>query len=115
MTGSSALSAPGAGRQAIYFIGVSTGESTISRLFPLWAQLLELGGPRGAALLGIDLPLDAPPEKYRETVIHLKEDPLALGAVITGHKLSLYAAAGDLFDERAERRSVHDLLYPAQP
>ena len=24
-------------------------------------------------------------------------------------------ARGDLLDERAKRRSVHDLLYPAQP
>jgi shikimate 5-dehydrogenase len=89
----------GAGRQAIYFIGVSTGESTISRLFPRWAELLGLGGPDGAELVGIDLPLDAPPESYRDIVLRLKGDPLALGAVITGHKLGVYAAVGDLFDD----------------
>jgi shikimate 5-dehydrogenase len=88
-----------AGRKAIYFIGVSTGESTISRLFPRWAKLLGLGGPEGAELVGIDLVLDAPPESYRDTVLHLKGDPSALGAVITGHKLGVYAAAGDLFDD----------------
>ena len=93
------LMSHGGGRQAIYFIGVSTGQSTISRLFPRWAELLGLGGPEGAALVGIDLPLEAPPERYREIITHLKVDSLALGAVITGHKLAVYAAAADLFDE----------------
>jgi shikimate dehydrogenase len=99
MTAASGPPAHPAGEETIYFIGVSTGESTISRLFPRWTSLLGLGGSEGAALVGIDLPLDTPLERYREIVAHLKDDPLALGAVITGHKLRVYAAAADLFDE----------------
>jgi shikimate 5-dehydrogenase len=84
----------------IYFIGVSTGQSTISRLFPRWAELLGLGGPRGAAVLvGVDLPLQAPEEQYRELVACMRTDSRACGAVVTGHKLGVYAAAGDMFDE----------------
>jgi hypothetical protein len=57
----------------IYFIGVTTGQSTIMRLFPCWAAIL---GLEDARLIGVDLPLQAPMEQYREAVSHIKYDPL---------------------------------------
>ncbi len=38
----------------VYFIGVTTGQSTITRLFPFWAAIL---GLEDARLIGVDLPL----------------------------------------------------------
>jgi shikimate dehydrogenase len=45
------------------------------------------------------LPLHAAPEAYRQVVAQIKHDPLSLGALVTTHKMDLYAAAQDLFDE----------------
>ncbi|MBE3559884.1 MAG: shikimate dehydrogenase [Ktedonobacteraceae bacterium] len=79
----------------MYFIGVTTGQSMMARLFPLWAGILRLEGVR---LVGVDLPLHAPAEQYRQAVAQIKYDPLSLGALITTHKIDLMNAAGDLFD-----------------
>lgn len=78
----------------MYFIGVTTGQSTMTRLFPFWATLLGLH----ARLVGVDLPLQAPIEHYREAVAQIKYDPLSMGALITTHKINLFNAAEDLFD-----------------
>ncbi|MGI6877387.1 shikimate dehydrogenase family protein [Microbacterium sp. gxy059] len=78
------------------FIGVSTGSSSIMTLFPLWAEEL---GLEGATLAGEDLPLGARPDQYRTSVEALRDDPDRAGALVTTHKMSLYAAAHDLFDE----------------
>ena len=37
-------------------------------------------------------------ENYREVVAFLKRDPLSLGALVTTHKLDLFAAAQDMFE-----------------
>lgn len=79
----------------IYFIGVTTGQSSIMKVFPKWAQALNLNN---AVIKGIDLPLHAPAEMYRETVEFIKNDPLSFGALVTTHKLDLYSACKDLFD-----------------
>ena len=36
---------------------------------------------------------------YRAVVTFIKEDPLSVGALVTTHKIDLFAAAKDLFDE----------------
>jgi shikimate dehydrogenase len=79
----------------MYFIGVSTGQSSIMRLFPLWAQVLGLDQ---AQLVGVDLPLHAAPEQYRQAVAQIKNDPLSLGALVTTHKIDLLQATSDMFD-----------------
>lgn len=84
-----------ADRPTMYFIGVSTSRSLIMRVFPIWAGLLEFGDCR---LVGIDLPPHAPPERYREVVGFIASDPLSLGALVTTHKLDLFAACRDQFD-----------------
>ena len=78
------------------FIGMTTGQSSIRRVFPLWAEQLSLDR---AQLVGVDLPLHAEARRYRQAVAQIKYDPLSLGALITTHKLDLFGAASDLFDE----------------
>jgi shikimate 5-dehydrogenase len=80
--------------RTFYFIGVTTGQSSIMKVFPKWAEYLGLD----AAIAGIDLPLHAPAEEYRRVAEFLKNDPLSLGALVTTHKLDLYKACRDLFD-----------------
>jgi shikimate dehydrogenase len=74
------------------FIGVSTGTSAAVRLFPAWATVLGLD----AGIVGIDLPLRSEPAAYRRAVRRLTE-PAFAGALVTSHKVDLFAAAGDLF------------------
>ena len=78
------------------FVGVTTGSSAIMRVFPAWAEHLGLGD---VAMSGHDLPIHAAPDRYRELVAALKADPLDLGGLVTTHKLDLFAACRDLFDE----------------
>lgn len=77
------------------FVGVTTGRSAIMRVFPAWAEHLGLGD---VAMSGHDLPIHAEPQRYRELVRRLKDDPLDLGGLVTTHKLDLFAACRDLFD-----------------
>lgn len=78
-----------------YFFGVTTERSLSGKLFPRWAEILELGD---AELVGVNLPINGPPEVYRQAVYQIKHDPLSLGAVITTHKINTLHAARDLFD-----------------
>jgi shikimate 5-dehydrogenase len=79
-----------------YFVGVTTTQSAIMKIFPHW--MAALGRPE-IVLEGYDCQLHDSPERYRQIVEHVKQDPLALGALVTAHKLDLLAAARDLFDE----------------
>lgn len=81
------------------FVGVSTGESSINKVFPLWARILNLPTDR---LIGHDLPMDASREQYRDMVELIRDDPHHRGALVTTHKMNLFAAAEDLFDELDE-------------
>ncbi|WP_191567280.1 shikimate dehydrogenase family protein [Metabacillus idriensis] len=79
----------------MYFIGVTTTKSSIMKLFPLWAEALEI---ENAVLKGIDIDIHAEPQVYRDVVEFIKNDELSLGALVTTHKIDLYHAAKDLFD-----------------
>lgn len=83
-------------RPTFYFIGVTTGQSSIMKVFPAWARFLGLGD---AAIRGIDFPLHADPAAYRAAVAFIRDDPLSLGALVTTHKIDLFKACRDLFDE----------------
>ena len=85
-----------AGRPTMYFIGVSTSQSMIMKVFPAWARRLGFGD---CAIKGIDLALHDLPRRYREVVQFIRDDPCSLGALVTTHKIDLYAAARDLFDQ----------------
>lgn len=79
----------------MYFIGVTTGKSSIMKVFPDWAKAL---GFNDAVIKGIDIEIHAPREVYREVVSFIKNDPLSLGALVTTHKIDLYEATKDLFE-----------------
>jgi len=48
-------------KPALYFIGVTTGKSSIMRVFPAWARYLGLGD---CAIKGLDFALHDDPRKY---------------------------------------------------
>lgn len=77
------------------FVGVTTASSSIMKVFPLWADILELPT---RTLVGHDLPMDAEPAQYRAMVEQIRDDPHHRGALVTTHKMNVYAAASDLFD-----------------
>jgi len=83
-------------KPTFYFIGVTTAKSSIMRVFSEWAKHLGLGE---VEMKGIDFVPHDTPERYREAVEFIKRDPLSLGALVTTHKLDLFAACRDLFDE----------------
>jgi shikimate 5-dehydrogenase len=83
-------------RPTFYFIGVTTAQSSIMRVFPAWAHHLGLGD---VEMKGIDFAPHASAGAYREAVEFIRRDPLSLGALVTTHKIDLYAACHDLFDE----------------
>lgn len=87
---------PPAEKRTFYFIGVSTGQSSIMRVFPAWARFLELGE---VVIKGIDLKIHDSAENYRAVVRFLKDDPLSVGALVTTHKIDLLRTCRDLFDE----------------
>jgi shikimate 5-dehydrogenase len=78
----------------VYFIGVTTGKSSIMKVFPRWMEILGID----AHIAGIDLPLHALPQQYRAVVRHINRDPLVCGALVTTHKIDLFNDAYDLFD-----------------
>jgi len=79
----------------MYFIGVTTGSSSIMKVFPEWADAL---GLKNTVLKGVDIAIHAAPEEYVDVVEFIKEDPLSIGALVTTHKIDLYNAAKQKFD-----------------
>lgn len=86
---------PPAEIDTMYFIGVTTGESSIMNVFPAWAEYLGLDNVQ---LKGINLALHDEPAKYREAVDFIKNDPKSRGALVTTHKIDLFSAAHSRFD-----------------
>lgn len=82
-------------KPTLYFIGVTTAKSSIMTVFPAWAAELGLGDVQ---ILGMDFPLHADPESYREAVAFIRDDPMSLGALVTTHKIDLFNACRDMFD-----------------
>ena len=78
------------------FVGVSTGGSSIRKVFPEWADALRLPT---RTLVGHDVALDSPAPVYREVVEAIRDDPQHWGALVTTHKMAVHAAARDLFDD----------------
>ena len=84
-----------ADKPTFYFIGVTTTQSSIMRVFPAWAKHLGLGD---CPIRGIDCKWHDDPEVYRKVVNFLKTDRHSMGALVTTHKLDLLKAARDMFD-----------------
>jgi shikimate 5-dehydrogenase len=81
--------------RTFYFIGVTTGKSSIMKVFPKWAEYLKLGD---VEIRGIDCKIHDDPAVYRKVVDFLKKDPLSLGALVTTHKMDLLEAARSSFE-----------------
>jgi shikimate 5-dehydrogenase len=90
-------------RETLTFIGVTTAQSAATRLFPRWAGEL---GRNGVTLAGCDLPIHAEPQRYREVVQSIKDGAGELGALVTTHKIDLFEASRDLFDEVDENAEL---------
>ena len=82
-------------KQTMYFIGVTTGKSSIMHVFPRWSEALGID----AVLVGIDMAIHAPADDYRQVVQFIRDDPLSMGALVTTHKIDLLAAARGQFDQ----------------
>jgi len=81
------------------FVGVSTTQSSIRKVFPAWADTL---GLPTRTLVGHDLAPGSDPAAYRHLVERIRDDPHHHGALVTTHKVSVFDAAKDLFDELDE-------------
>jgi shikimate 5-dehydrogenase len=81
-------------KPTMYFIGVTTGKSSIMKVFPEWAKHLQLGD---CVIKGMDFKPHDDPLAYRAAVEFIKNDPLSLGALVTTHKLDLLKACRDQF------------------
>lgn len=88
------------------FVGVSTGGSSIMKIFPRWAALLGLD----AEIVGCDLPLRSPKATYRRILRQLRDNSTVVGALVTAHKIDLLAASRDLFDELDSQAILCDEL-----
>jgi shikimate dehydrogenase len=78
----------------LYFIGVTTTQSSIMKVFPRWSDILGLG----AEIVGYDAPIHGPAEVYEAIVRHIKEDALSMGALVTTHKIDLLDVTREMFD-----------------
>jgi shikimate 5-dehydrogenase len=99
MTTARTTDAPSAGAHTdggyMGFVGVDTSGSSIMRVFPEWARILDLPTDR---LVGHDLPVGASADAYVHLVERIRDDPRHRGALVTTHKMALYDAAHGLFD-----------------
>jgi len=86
---------PAAEKPTMYFIGVTTHHSSIMKVFPRWAEFLNLGD---AVIRGMNFRWHDEPENYRKAVSFIRRDPLSLGALVTTHKIDLLNACRDQFD-----------------
>jgi shikimate dehydrogenase len=77
------------------FVGVTTGSSSIMKIFPAWAEALNLPT---RTLIGHDIPIESPPDAYRAVIGAIKNDPHHLGALVTTHKMAVFQSCLDLFD-----------------
>ena len=82
------------GKAKMVFIGVSTGGSSIMKIFPRWSDILGIN----CDIVGLDLPLRAPAASYRRALQDIIDDPAVKGALITAHKIDGLQACRDMFD-----------------
>lgn len=95
-----------ASRRTMYFVGVTTGKSSIMKVFPAWSDHLGLD----AVMKGIDFAPNSDVAFYREAVAFIRADPLSMGALVTTHKVNLLKASEDLFDELDPyARTLHEI------
>jgi shikimate dehydrogenase len=77
----------------VLFLGVSTAASAVHRYFPQWASSF----PEPVRLVGIDLPVAAPRQKYEGLLDWMARNQQVRGMVITSHKIDLFRAGSRRF------------------
>jgi shikimate 5-dehydrogenase len=82
----------------MYFIGVTTAQSIINKIFPVWKKTLG----HQLELVGIDIPLSGDKEIYRDIVLEMKKSTDIRGALVTTHKIPMYESSKDLFHDLME-------------
>ena len=81
-------------KRVMRFVGVTTGGSSINKVFPLWSEILDLN----AELVGLDIPIGAPASQYRAAINEMATDASCAGALVTTHKIAMFSAAKDMFE-----------------
>ncbi len=77
----------------MYFLGVTTAQSAIQRIFQPWCN----AAARQAELVGIDIPVGAPPAAYCQALARIHDDPHSAGALVTTHKIAIVDHAREHF------------------
>ena len=75
------------------FVGVSTGSSSIMKVFPKWAQVLGLPTEN---LIGHDLPMDATPAQYVAMVEQIRDDGSCVRPSPVDRRSAHAGSTGDL-------------------
>jgi len=71
----------------MYFIGVTTKQSSIMHVFPRWMEALD---QPEVMISGVDLKIHDTAEAYRGAVEQIKYDPLSLGALVTTQRSTCF-------------------------
>ena len=80
----------------MYFVGVTTGQSSIHRVFPRW---VEIAGAPDAQITGLDIAVDSGSAAYRGALETMLADPDSAGALVTSHKVPVFEHGRDLFSQ----------------
>lgn len=85
-------------KPTMFFTGVTTHNSLVNEVFNDWIKIIG----KDAELVGINLDVDCDTNEYLKIVSFMKSHPLALGSLVTTHKVRLYNYSNQLFDELPE-------------
>jgi len=81
-------------KPTMFFIGVSTHNSFVNEVFQDWVKIID----KDAEIIGVNLKVDCNENEYIKIVSFIKSQPLALGSLVTTHKVRLYNSTKHLFD-----------------
>ena len=80
--------------KSIGFIGVSTANSSIMKVFPKWSEALGLD----AEIFGIDVPINPSYQQIKDALLALRDKQDCQGALVTTHKIATFALGQELFE-----------------
>ncbi len=81
-------------KPTMFFIGVSTHNSFVNQVFQDWIKIID----KDAEIIGVNLDVNCNKSEYVKIVSFIKTQPLALGSLVTTHKVRLYNSTKHLFD-----------------
>lgn len=92
-SGETAQDKQGCSVQDFFFLGVSTGQSSVHAFFERWCQAIDVK----ARMLGVDIPIGAPKETYERFFQDYMGSPQIIGGLVTSHKAALFTHCSKLF------------------